>query len=177
MAPLAVTGCRLHPRDGFPSALSALGTAAPGPLFKATPRCSWVHSPQKEPRVRPVCPSTGGLAIPPYPSLYRRDLWTGTGRRSLDDKQRIGQIRCIQEKTAVSAVKKTSGSRVTDWICLAIRRRSSREISIFCRRLLASVATSTLLTEIHPLNNRCTLIYVTDCKVTIYQKISYTNSF
>ncbi|KAH3891687.1 hypothetical protein DPMN_015792 [Dreissena polymorpha] len=37
MAPLAVTGCRLHPRDGFPSALSALGTAAPGSLFKATP--------------------------------------------------------------------------------------------------------------------------------------------
>ncbi|KAH3716558.1 hypothetical protein DPMN_059282 [Dreissena polymorpha] len=53
-------------------------------------------------------------AVPPYPSLYRRDLWTGTGRRALDDKQRIGQIRCILEKTAVSAVKKTSGSRVTD---------------------------------------------------------------
>ncbi|KAH3880535.1 hypothetical protein DPMN_004451 [Dreissena polymorpha] len=65
-------------------------------------------------KIRPVCPSTGGLAVPPYPSLYRRDLWTGTGRRALDDKQRIGQIRCILEKTAVSAVKKTSGSRVTD---------------------------------------------------------------
>ncbi|KAH3734844.1 hypothetical protein DPMN_041294 [Dreissena polymorpha] len=37
MAPLAFTGCRLHPRGGFPSALSALGTAAPGSLFKATP--------------------------------------------------------------------------------------------------------------------------------------------
>ncbi|KAH3843887.1 hypothetical protein DPMN_117420 [Dreissena polymorpha] len=68
----------------------------------------------KEPRVRPVSPSTGGPAVPPYPSLYRRDLWTGTGRRALDDKQRIGQVRCILEKTAVQAVKKTSGSRVTD---------------------------------------------------------------
>ncbi|KAH3889868.1 hypothetical protein DPMN_013934 [Dreissena polymorpha] len=114
MAPLAVTGCRLHPRDGFPSALSALSTAAPGSLFKATPRCSWVPSPQKEPRVRPVCPSTGGLAVPPYPSLYRRDLWTGTGRRTLDEKQRIGQVRCILEKTAIPAVRKTSVSRLMD---------------------------------------------------------------
>ncbi|KAH3849213.1 hypothetical protein DPMN_091609 [Dreissena polymorpha] len=113
MAPLAVTGCRLHPRDGFPSALSALGTAAPGSLFKATPSM-FMGSLPKEPRVRPVCPSTGGPAVPPYPSLYRRDLWTGTNRRALDDKQRVGQIRCILEKTAVSAVKKTSGSRVTD---------------------------------------------------------------
>ena len=62
----------------------------------------------------PYVPHTGGLAVPPYPSLYRRDLWTGTGRRTLDDKQRIGQIRCILEKTAIPAVKKTSGSRVTD---------------------------------------------------------------
>ena len=37
MAPLVVTGRRLHPRDGFPSALSALSTAAPGYLSKATP--------------------------------------------------------------------------------------------------------------------------------------------
>ncbi|KAH3847709.1 hypothetical protein DPMN_090040 [Dreissena polymorpha] len=106
MAPLAVTGCRLHPRDGFPSALSALGTAAPGSLYSHTLDVHGFPPITKEPRVRPVCPSTGGHAVPPYPSLYRRDLWTGTGRRALDDKQRIGQIRCILEKTAVSAVKR-----------------------------------------------------------------------
>ncbi|KAH3738115.1 hypothetical protein DPMN_044741 [Dreissena polymorpha] len=32
MAPLAVTGRRLHPRDSFPSALSVLSTAFPGSL-------------------------------------------------------------------------------------------------------------------------------------------------
>ncbi|KAH3851398.1 hypothetical protein DPMN_093879 [Dreissena polymorpha] len=37
MATLDVTSRRLHPRDGFPSALSALSTAAPGSLYKATP--------------------------------------------------------------------------------------------------------------------------------------------
>ncbi|KAH3832982.1 hypothetical protein DPMN_106278 [Dreissena polymorpha] len=37
MATLTVTGRRLHPRDGFPSALSVLSTAAPGSLYKAIP--------------------------------------------------------------------------------------------------------------------------------------------
>ncbi|KAH3885228.1 hypothetical protein DPMN_009221 [Dreissena polymorpha] len=37
MAALDVTGRRLHPRDGFPSALSVLSTAAPGSLYKASP--------------------------------------------------------------------------------------------------------------------------------------------
>ena len=105
----------LRPRDSFPSALSALSTAAPGSLFKATPSMFWANIPlTAEPRSVPCILPTGGLAVPPYPSLFRRDLWTGTGRRTLDDKQRIGQVRCILEKTAIPAVRKTSGSRVTD---------------------------------------------------------------
>ncbi|KAH3850645.1 hypothetical protein DPMN_093070 [Dreissena polymorpha] len=75
MAPLVVTGRRLHPRDGFPSVLSALSSAAPGSLSKATPRCSWVSPRAKQTQVRPYVLNTGGLAVPPFPFLYRRDLW------------------------------------------------------------------------------------------------------
>ncbi|KAH3852544.1 hypothetical protein DPMN_095055 [Dreissena polymorpha] len=45
MATLVVTGRRLQPRDGFPSALSALSTAAPGPLSRATPSMFLIPSP------------------------------------------------------------------------------------------------------------------------------------
>ncbi|KAH3810998.1 hypothetical protein DPMN_139398 [Dreissena polymorpha] len=67
MATLAVTGRRLHPRDGFPSALSVLSTAAPGSLYKATPLD--VHGTAWPPQLsssRPVpcVPHTGGLAVP-----------------------------------------------------------------------------------------------------------------
>ncbi|KAH3861944.1 hypothetical protein DPMN_024898 [Dreissena polymorpha] len=82
MAPLVVTGRRLHPRDGFPSALSALSTAAPGSLFKATPAMFWGPPAQTqvapgthEPRSAPYVLHTGGLAVLSFPSLYRRDLW------------------------------------------------------------------------------------------------------
>ncbi|KAH3741466.1 hypothetical protein DPMN_048191 [Dreissena polymorpha] len=76
MATLAVTGRRLHPRDGFPSALNLLSTAAPGSLYKATPRCSSDYSERKSsPRSAPYFLHTGDLAVPLSPSLYRRDLW------------------------------------------------------------------------------------------------------
>ncbi|KAH3890839.1 hypothetical protein DPMN_014928 [Dreissena polymorpha] len=79
MAPLAVTGRRLHPRDSFPSALSVLSTAVPGSLYKATPRSSRHASlPPKERSLfcsAPYFLHTGGLAVPLSPSLYRRDLW------------------------------------------------------------------------------------------------------
>ncbi|KAH3896953.1 hypothetical protein DPMN_021137 [Dreissena polymorpha] len=42
---------------------------------------------------------TGGLAVPLYPSLYRRDLW---------------QVWVSELSTAIPAVRKTSGSRVTE---------------------------------------------------------------
>ena len=113
--PLSPAVVSSSPRQ-FPQRVERTEYRRPGVPLQSHPlEVSWVPEPPlKEPRVRPVSPSTGGLAVPPYPSLYRRDLWTGTGRRTLDDKQRIGQIRCILEKTAIPAVKKTSGSRVTD---------------------------------------------------------------
>ncbi|KAH3891667.1 hypothetical protein DPMN_015772 [Dreissena polymorpha] len=51
MAALAVTSSRLNPRDGFPSALSALSTAATGSLYKAIPRCSRVYHVPGPPRM------------------------------------------------------------------------------------------------------------------------------
>ncbi|KAH3886142.1 hypothetical protein DPMN_010143 [Dreissena polymorpha] len=75
MATLVVTGRRLHPRDGFPSALSVLSTAVPGSLSKATPRCSWdCRDPQGSPRSAPYYLHTGRLAVPMLPALFRRDL-------------------------------------------------------------------------------------------------------
>ncbi|KAH3890767.1 hypothetical protein DPMN_014855 [Dreissena polymorpha] len=67
----------LYPRDGFPSALSVLSTVAQGSLYKATPRCSWdMHLPAKSsPRSAPYVLHTCDLAVPLFPSLYRRDLW------------------------------------------------------------------------------------------------------
>ncbi|KAH3896511.1 hypothetical protein DPMN_020688 [Dreissena polymorpha] len=67
MATLVVTGRRLQPRDGFPSALSALSTAAPGPLSRATPSMFLIPSPGPPPYVL----HTGKLAVPlsPVPLL------------------------------------------------------------------------------------------------------------
>ncbi|KAH3885833.1 hypothetical protein DPMN_009832 [Dreissena polymorpha] len=57
MATLVVTGRRLHPRDGFPSALSVLSTAVPGPLSEATPSMFLgLQRPPKQPQVRSVLP-------------------------------------------------------------------------------------------------------------------------
>ncbi|KAH3849452.1 hypothetical protein DPMN_091855 [Dreissena polymorpha] len=93
MAPLVVTGRRLHPRDSFPSALSVLSTAVPGSLSKATPRCSWncfkPFPPDKQPQVRPYVLHTGGLAVPLFPSLYRLGPLADPGQRALDEKQRV----------------------------------------------------------------------------------------
>ncbi|KAH3876780.1 hypothetical protein DPMN_000630 [Dreissena polymorpha] len=72
MAPLAVTGRRLHPRDGFPSALSALGTTAPGSLFKATPSM-FLGPPQRR--------STGGGVSDPGPSRMSPTLVVSLSRR------------------------------------------------------------------------------------------------
>ncbi|KAH3889394.1 hypothetical protein DPMN_013448 [Dreissena polymorpha] len=77
MAPLAVTGRRLHPRDSFPSALSVLSTAVPGSLFKATPskfQACFITSPGGFWSALYFL-HTGGLAVPLSPSIYRRDLW------------------------------------------------------------------------------------------------------
>ncbi|KAH3776962.1 hypothetical protein DPMN_178396 [Dreissena polymorpha] len=83
MATLEVTGRRLHPRDGFPSTLSVLSTAVPGSV--------------------PYVPHTGGLAVPPSPALFRRDLWqVRAGELSTINIGR--QVRCILEKTAKPAV-------------------------------------------------------------------------
>ncbi|KAH3800043.1 hypothetical protein DPMN_153668 [Dreissena polymorpha] len=55
MATLVVTGRRLDPRDDFPSALSALSTAAPGTLYKVTPSMLLRPSPSRSRlQVRPV---------------------------------------------------------------------------------------------------------------------------
>ncbi|KAH3840979.1 hypothetical protein DPMN_114437 [Dreissena polymorpha] len=50
MAALDVTGRRLVPRGGFPSELSVLSTAAPGPFSKVTPSMFW-SSPPGPPRM------------------------------------------------------------------------------------------------------------------------------
>ncbi|KAH3749180.1 hypothetical protein DPMN_183671 [Dreissena polymorpha] len=97
----ASTALPLWPLSPSPTVVfipETVGTAAPGSLFKATPSMFMDSLPAEG------TPSPSRIAL--------RDLWTGTGRRTLDDKQRIGQIRCILEKTAVSAVKKTFCSRI-----------------------------------------------------------------
>ncbi|KAH3850693.1 hypothetical protein DPMN_093120 [Dreissena polymorpha] len=79
MAPLAVTGRRLHPRDSFPSALSVLSTAVPGSLNKATPskfQACLNNSPEKKPvLVRPVFPPHWWSRCPTIPVPHRRYLW------------------------------------------------------------------------------------------------------
>ncbi|KAH3701303.1 hypothetical protein DPMN_076286 [Dreissena polymorpha] len=79
MAPLAVTGRRLHPRDSFPSALSVLSTAVPGSLNKATTskfqECFNTSQERSLFWSAPYFLHTGGLAVPLFPSPYRRDLW------------------------------------------------------------------------------------------------------
>ncbi|KAH3776339.1 hypothetical protein DPMN_177761 [Dreissena polymorpha] len=75
MAVLVVTGRRLKPRSGFPSALSVLSTAAPGPFSKATPSMFLGLQLQAESEKAQYVLHTGDLPVPLFPSLYRRDLW------------------------------------------------------------------------------------------------------
>ncbi|KAH3737058.1 hypothetical protein DPMN_043634 [Dreissena polymorpha] len=73
MATLVVTGRRLQPRDGFPSALSALSTAAPGPLSRAKLDVSDTNT-----RSTPYVLHTGKLPVPlSQVPLLESIVWLG----------------------------------------------------------------------------------------------------
>ncbi|KAH3891326.1 hypothetical protein DPMN_015420 [Dreissena polymorpha] len=112
---LDVTGRRLHPRDGFPSALSVLSTTAPGSLFKATLSMflgAASTGPKPNPRFALYDLHTGNPAVPLFPSLFRRDLWQG--QRALDDKQRLTiplHLGEDSEPSSVETVRLEGGGR------------------------------------------------------------------
>ncbi|KAH3846864.1 hypothetical protein DPMN_089170 [Dreissena polymorpha] len=93
MAPLAVTGRRLHPRGSFPSALSVLSTAVPGSLNKATPSkfqaCFNTSPGKKLVLVRPVFPPHWWSRCPTIPVPLQTGPLAGPGQRAPEDKQRL----------------------------------------------------------------------------------------
>jgi len=111
----------LRPRDSFPSALSALSTAAPGSLFKATPSKFQGFPPQQEPRVRPVFPSHWWSRCPAVPVPLQtgpRGFWTGTGRRAPDDKQRMtSPLHLGEDSDSSSEVDIRLEGDGLSWIC------------------------------------------------------------
>ncbi|KAH3706980.1 hypothetical protein DPMN_066371 [Dreissena polymorpha] len=83
MAPLAVTGRRLHPRDSFPSALSVLSNAVPGSLNKATSKFQafFNTSPgKKRVLVRPVFPPHWWSCCPTIPVPLQTGPLAGPGQ-------------------------------------------------------------------------------------------------
>ena len=122
MAPLAVTGRRLHPRDSFPSALSVLSTAVPGSLFKATPS---MFLGVCQAQVRPVCPPHWWSRCPAVPGPLQMGPLAGPGRRTLDDKQRMTSPLHLGEDSKTSSVEdvRLEGDGLS-WISRATRRSS-----------------------------------------------------
>jgi hypothetical protein len=129
MAPLAVTGRRLHPRDSFPSALSVLSTAVPGSLNKATPskfQACFNTSPGKKPvLVRPVFPPHWWSRCPTIPVPLQTGPLAGPGQRALDDKQRVTSPLHLGEDSNPSSVEdvRLEGDGLS-WISRATRRSS-----------------------------------------------------
>ncbi|KAH3773395.1 hypothetical protein DPMN_174755 [Dreissena polymorpha] len=127
MAPLVVTGRRLNPRDGFPSALSALSTAAPGFLSKATPSMFMGLPHAKQTQVRPVCPPhwSPWSRCSAVPVPLQTGPLTGTGQRTLDDKQRVTSPLHLGEDSNPSSVEEVrlEGDGLS-WISRATRRSS-----------------------------------------------------
>ncbi|KAH3736652.1 hypothetical protein DPMN_043224 [Dreissena polymorpha] len=127
MDTLVVTGRRLHLRDGFPSALSVLSTAAPRSLYKAT--ASMFLGPliprEKQPQVRPVCPPHWLSRCPTVPVPLQTGPLAGPGQRIIDDKQRVTRPLHLGEDSNPSSVEdvRLEGDGLS-WISRAARRSS-----------------------------------------------------
>ncbi|KAH3806624.1 hypothetical protein DPMN_134947 [Dreissena polymorpha] len=126
MAPLDVTGRRLHPQDSFPSALSVLSTTVPASLSKATPSMFMGFPPRSaQTQVRPVCPPHWWSRCPAVPGPLQTGPLAGQGQRTLDDKQRVTSPLHLGEDSKTSSVEDV---RLEDdglsWIPRATHRSS-----------------------------------------------------